>query len=132
MGSAADLLASYLWRETALGVPSGVEDARLVLDQLTLAQKKVLACLMGVGLIKVRNHKVVVVLMQTEAQGFIAAQLSRCLCVKIQSFLPGMHQRTGDSWGLWVMRTRTRGGGATEGLGGTVVVKLGAGGFFSR
>lgn len=79
--SAADLLASYFWRETALGVSSGFEDARLVLDQFALAREKVLACLMGAVLTGVRGHTVAVI--RKAAEGFIIAQLSRCLCGKI-------------------------------------------------
>lgn len=94
---------------------------------------------MRVVLTGVRDHRVALILMKTEAEGFISVQLSGCLCVKIQSLFPGMHLRTGagDSWSLWVMRTRTRGIGATEWLEGivvmaTVVEKLGAGEVFSR
>lgn len=125
LGAAAHLLASYLRRETNVGVPGGVADARLVLHQLTLAQENVLARLMGVVLTGVTDHRVAV--MWTEA-----AQLSRCLRVKIRSLFTGMHVRTGDGWGLRVMRAWTRGSGAAEGLGGAVVVKLGVGGFLSR
>ena len=125
LGAAAHLLASYHRRETNVGVPGGVADARLLLHQLTLAQEKVLAGLMGVELTGVRDHRVAVMWAE-------AAQLSRCLRVEIGSLLPGMHARTGDGWGLGVMGAWTRGRGAAEGLGGAVVEELGVGGFLSR
>lgn len=87
--------------------------------------------LMGVVLSWVRHSLVAAVTMKT-AEGFITAQLSRCLGVKIKSFLLGMNLRAGDSRGLWVMRAQTRGGGSAEGLGRVVLVELGAGGFFCR
>lgn len=91
----------------------------------------VLAGLMGVVLSWVRDPWVAAITVKT-AEGFITAQLSRCLSVKVKSFLLGMNLRTGDSWGLWVMRTQTRGGGSAVGLGCVVLVKLSAGGFFCR
>lgn len=136
-GHAADILASVRWRETVLRVPCGVMEACLVLDQLALTMEEVLACLMRVELTRVRGQ--MVVLLQTDAEGFSSAQLSGCLCRKIQSLFSGKHLRTraGNSWCWWVMRTQTGGTGATEGLGGivvmaTVVEKEGAGGIFSR
>lgn len=90
-----------------------------------------LAGLMGVVLSWVGDPCVASITVKT-AEGFIAAQLPRCLSVKVGFFLLGMNLRTGDSWGLWVMRTQTRGGGTTEGLGRVVLVKLSAGGFFCR
>lgn len=108
----------------AVLVSCRVVEARLVLDQLTLALEEVL----------VGDHLVAVTVLQTAAEGFISAQLSGCLYMEIQSLLPGVYvrTRTGDSRGLWVMRTRTRSVGATEGLRGVVVEKLDAGGVFSR
>lgn len=64
----------------------------MVLDWLTLAHEKVLACLIGVILAGVRDCMVAVVLRWTAA-----TWLSTCLRMKIQPFLPGMHLRTGDS-----------------------------------
>lgn len=99
--------------------------------------KEVLACLMWVVLSAVRGQRAV--LLQTDAEGFSSAQLSGCLCGKIQSLFPRKHLKTraGDGWCQRVMRTQTGGTGATEGLGGitvmaTVLENEGAGGIFSR
>ncbi len=95
--------------------------------------------LMGALLSAVRDQRVAAVLLQAAAESFSSAQLSGCLCVKIQSLFPGKHlrSRAADGWCLWVMGTQARGVGATEGLGGaavvaTVVEKVGAGGILSR
>ena len=66
--STAELLVSSLWGEAALRVPGGLEEARLVLDRLTVALEEVLEVLAGV-----RGHGV------ATAEGLISAQLSGCL-----------------------------------------------------
>lgn len=130
-GSAADVLASSLWREAALGVPGSVGGAGTVLlDRLGLALEVVLAHLRWVVLSRVRDGVAVV------GEGFLPAQLSEGLCLVICSLLH-LWTGAGDGRGLWVMRARTGGVRATEGLRGivvmaTVVKKLSAGGVCSR
>lgn len=116
-GTAAGLLGDHLRTQTVAGAPGCVEEPRLVLNQIIVAQ---------VGLVGVRLTGVVVALLETAA-----AQLSKCLWIYVPRFLPGLNWRAGQSRGLRVLRTWTWSSGATEGLGGCAVVILGAEGFFS-
>lgn len=115
-------------------IPVVVEDTLLVLDQIPVAVQEVSAGLKGAGLTGVGGQTVAVVLIQTPVKGLLFTHLSECLLL-----FTGMTLciGAGQGRGLWVMRTQTRGGGATEGLCATVFMatvaeEMRAGEIFSR